>query len=171
MAHHIHELLVEHLPRLEAYARRLTRSPADAEDLVQTAALKILDCAAQFQGGTNFAAWSGTILRNSCFSDGRKTCRRPTISIDRMASDAPVHMSLVTPASQEGHVLGREIERAAETLSPHLRQTLMLMGEEALTCDQAAVVMSCSPGTVKSRLWRARAKMKTLLEGAHQNAA
>lgn len=163
MTHHIHELLLENLPRLHAYARRLTNSPADAEDLVQAAAVKILNCESQFQGGSNFGAWSRTILRNSCFSEGRKSRLRPTVSIDGMQTDAPLHMSLVTQASQEEHVLGREIVRAARTLRPRLRQTLMLMGEHALTCDQAAAVMSCSPGTVKSRLWRARAEMKALL--------
>jgi RNA polymerase sigma-70 factor, ECF subfamily len=160
---HIHELLLENLPRLHAYARRLTNTAVDAEDLVQTAAVKILNSESQFDGGTNFGAWSRTILRNSCFSDGRKARIRPMVSIEGMRTDVPLHMSLVTQASQEEHVLGREIVRATRTLRPRLRQTLMLMGEHALTCDQAAVVMSCSPGTVKSRLWRARAQMKALL--------
>lgn len=163
MSHQIHELLLEHLPRLHAYARRLTNTPADAEDLTQTAALKILACESQFQHGTNFAAWSRAILRNTRASDGRTIRLRPTVSIDGLSADVPVHMSLVTQACQEERVLEGEILRATKTMRPRLRQTLLLVGEHALTLDQAAVVMSCSPGTVKSRLWRARAQMKALL--------
>lgn len=163
MSSNIHALLQNYLPRLRVYARHLTRNAADADDLAQTAALKILTSSSHFQQGTDFGAWARTILRNSHFSDCRKARIRPTTSIDALQTYAPAHLSLVSPATQEEHVIALEIRRAAKGLNPHLRLTLMLMGENALSCQEAARVMACSVGTVKSRLWRARAQMKAML--------
>jgi RNA polymerase sigma-70 factor (ECF subfamily) len=168
---YVHDLLLDHLPRLRAYARTLTRSTADADDLTQTAALKILRFESRYERDTNFAAWSRAILRNSMISDCRKPSYRRTDSLDAMTDASTLHLSLVTPARQEEHVLEAEILRATASLQPRLRQALMLVGEDDLSYEQVATVMSCSVGTVKSRLWRARARMKTLLESPARTAA
>lgn len=165
MTSHVHALLLEHLPRLRAYAGTLTRSASEADDLTQTAALKILKFESRYEAGTNFAAWSHVILRNSLISDRRKPNYRRTDSLDSMAGTSSSHLALVTPARQEEYVLRGEITRATASLQPSLRDALALVGDDALSYQEAAAVMSCSVGTVKSRLWRARARMKALLEG------
>jgi len=163
MSPNIHALLQNYLPRLQMYARHLTRNAADADDLAQTAALKILAASSHFEQGTDFGAWARTIMRHSHFSDCRKARIRPTTSIDTLPTYAPVHLSLVSRATQEDDVMASEIRRAAKGLNPHLRLTLMLMGENAFSCQEAARAMACSVGTVKSRLWRARMQMKAML--------
>jgi RNA polymerase sigma-70 factor, ECF subfamily len=164
MSSHFHGLLLTHLPRLHRYARSLTRSAVDAEDLTQTAVLKILKFESRYEQGTNFAAWSRAIMRNSLISEYRKARYRRAVSLDAMLDSAIFSSSLVTPADQEEQVLRREVRCATSSLQPRLLQTLMLVGENELSYEQVAIVMSCSVGTVKSRLWRARARMKALLE-------
>lgn len=160
----MHDLLLAHLPRLRLYARSLTRSAVDAEDLAQTAVLKILKFESRYEHGTNFAAWSRAIMRNTLISEYRKVRYGRTLSLEAVVDSATLPLSLVTAPEQEDQVLRREVRCATASLHPRLLQTLTLVGDDELSYEQAAIVMSCSVGTVKSRLWRARTRMKALLE-------
>ena len=146
-----------HLPRLTAYAMTLTRNRSDAEDLVQTTAFLALRSESQFIVGTIFTGWIYRILKNRFISERRGSARRP-ISLDG------VHESVLSrPSPTEDVVLAGEVIKTMEQLNPKLKKTLLLICGDNLSYQEAATALSCSVGTVKSRLWRAREHMKSLL--------
>ena len=153
-------LLVEVLPSAFGYALRLTRNRADAEDLVQDAALRAFRASATFEAGTNFKAWIFRILTRCFWANHRRRQRRPnTVDFD----DTP---DLYLYARSAEHGLpwqGEDPARAlidrlgTERVSEAIGQlpeeygvvcTLYFMEEFAY--HEIADVLGCSPGTVKS---------------------
>lgn len=150
-------------------ARYLTRSPTDAEDLVQETYARALTAAHQYTPGTNLKAWLFRILRNTFLSQYRHERHNPTVG----------GLDTVTPTSQGVEsaqwlrgdleldrlrkVVGEEIERALMSLGEEAR-TVILLDLEGLTEVEVAQVMGCAIGTVKSRLARARAALRLLLK-------
>ena len=164
MSKQFQETLVAQLPRLRAYALALTRSKADADDLMQTTALLALRAESQFAVGTNFGAWLNRILRNTFLDSCRKGARRP-LPLDDISEDA-----ISFPERTTDHVMSGEIMRAIRRMEPGQQQTLDMVGRQELSYDEAAALMSCSVGTFKSRLWRARTHLKAILEPAQAHA-
>jgi RNA polymerase sigma-70 factor (ECF subfamily) len=150
-------MLLNHLPRLKAYAMMLTKNKASAEDLLQETAYRVLRAELQFTIGTNFTAWVYRILRNQFISSLRRSKRTPA-PID----DIPESF-FAQPPEQEDVVLSNQILRAMDKLHPEQRKVLMLVCTEGLSYDEAAKTLNCSLGTVKSRLWRARKHMEQLI--------
>jgi len=159
MSLQFNQILLSHLPRLRAYALTLTRNSSDADDLVQTTSLLALRSESQFQIGTSFSGWSYRIMRNKYLSDCRVIKRRP-VCID----DVPQE-SLACSDHMEERVLTREVLKAMDKLKPNLREVLTLICGGNLSYEETAKTLSCSVGTVKSRLWRARKRMKDILLG------
>lgn len=151
--------LVEVLPHLRAFARSLTRRREQADDLVNDAVVRALSAAAQFQPGTNFKAWMFTILRNLYYNGRRRQSSRFS-SIDDMPGLEPS----IEP-SQESALAFNDFRRAFFQLTDVHREVLTLVGAGGLSYEEAAAVCDCRVGTVKSRVSRARAELKELLEG------
>jgi len=152
------ELLETSIPHVRAYARSLTRNVDAADDLVQDTLVRAWSARQQFTMGTNFKAWVFTILRNR-FLDQRRRDREVRERLD----DLPDEKRVVNP-SQEVVVQFDDMARAFWRLSPHHREILMLVGANGLSYEEAAVVIGCAVGTVRSRLSRARSELQTLLE-------
>jgi RNA polymerase sigma-70 factor (ECF subfamily) len=159
MADQFQELLLQHLPRLQGYAMMLVRNRSAAEDLLQETALRALGAQHQFAIGTNFTAWIYKILRNEYINSLRRGKRTP-VPIE----DVPLEF-LVRPGNQESDVLRGEIFRAMNKLPFDQREALILTYAGGLSYEEAAEAMDCAVGTVKSRLWRARAQMAHLMLG------
>lgn len=168
MSKEFQESVVKQLPRLRAFAMLLTRHAADAEDLVQTAAERMLKYESYFEVGTNFSAWSYRILRNCHISVCRKNKRRP-VSLNEYTDAAVPPSSLLLSGNQENLVFTREVLDALNTLSSEQREVMTLICAAELSYIEVAGLLECSVGTVKSRLWRARAQMRTLLLGEPEN--
>jgi RNA polymerase sigma-70 factor (ECF subfamily) len=157
-------------------ARYLTRNATDAEDLVQETYAHALRAAAQFTPGSNLKAWLVRILRNTFFSVYRRERRNPTVGgLDTvnppyqdpaqgewLRGDAELHRLRT--------VVGEEIQRALMSLSEDAR-TVVLLDLEGLTEQEVADVMGCPVGTIKSRLWRARAALRHQLADYSRNRA
>jgi RNA polymerase sigma-70 factor (ECF subfamily) len=154
-----HNLLLEHLPRLQAYAIMLTRDRTAAADLLQETALRALRAQDQFTPGTNFAAWMYRILRNEHFSSLRRSKRKMS-RLEDMPEDV-----LSKPGKQEAHVMYKKVTRAMNQLQPDQREVLVLICAAGMSYEEAAEAIGCSIGTVKSRLWRARSRMAQLVLG------
>jgi len=164
MTHTFHDMLIEHLPRLRAYAILMTRNRSAADDLLQETALKALRAETQFMPGTNFGAWMYRILRNEFISSRRRAKRAPACIED--VSDEV----LARKGTQESNFFCGEIIRAMESLQEGQREVLILICASGLSYEEAAEMLQCSVGTVKSRLWRARASMEKLLTGDDDKA-
>jgi RNA polymerase sigma-70 factor, ECF subfamily len=143
------------IPALRRYARALTRDAETADDLVQDTLVRALRSEHLFHGG-DVRSWLYTILTNLNRNRLRSLARRPTLTpIDD--DDAP------DAAGPEAG--GRDIERALAMLVDEQRTALLLVVLEGLTYREVAEVQGVPIGTVMSRLARARAQIKTYLDG------
>jgi RNA polymerase sigma-70 factor (ECF subfamily) len=159
MADQFQDMLLTHMPRLQAYAVMLTRDRAAAEDLLQETALKAWRAQSQFAIGTNFTAWIYKILRNEYISSLRRNKRKPA-RLDEVPEEF-----LSRAGAQENDILSREVVHAMGKLQPEQREVLILICASGLSYEEAAESLGCSIGTIKSRLWRARARMASLVMG------
>ncbi|BAQ47181.1 MULTISPECIES: sigma-70 family RNA polymerase sigma factor [Methylobacterium] len=141
------------VPRLRRYALSLAQHGADADDLVQHTLLKAWEHRRQFVPGTSLSAWLFTILRNGFFN-GRRRHRLEVADPDGVHS-----ATLTSDAVQEHRADLRDLQDALDRLEPSQREALLLVGVEGLTYEAAAVVIGCPPGTVKSRVSRARDRL------------
>jgi RNA polymerase sigma-70 factor (ECF subfamily) len=143
-------------------ARRLAESPDDAEDLVQETCLRAYRTFENFTPGTNCRAWLFTILYSVYINDYRRRQRRgPTLSLEDLEArfqqfvEAPDDREPAT-ATLPAEKLGPEVDAALRQLSPEFRAAAVLVDVEGLSYDEAAAVLGCPVGTVRSRLFRAR---------------
>ena len=156
---------LSYLDALYRLARRLTRLPAEADDLVQETYLRAYRGAGRFTPGTNLRAWLFRVLRNAFLDMRRREARSP---IDAEGDpDAAVGTGeglLRGDAELERlrGVVAEEIEGALRTL-PEEARTVILLDVEGLDEGEIAEVMGCARGTVKSRLHRARSALRARL--------
>ena len=143
------------IPALRRYARALTRDRDIADDIVQDTLVRALRSEHLFQG-TDVRAWLYTILTNLNRNRLRSLARRPPLS--------PIHENDTSDFA--GPELGsRDIGRAIASLAEDQRSALLLVVLEGLTYREVAEVQAAPLGTVMSRLARARAQIKTYLDG------
>ena len=147
------------LPKLRRFAHGLTRSPADADDLVQTAAERMLKSRAQWQPGSNFDAWAYRVLRNLWIDTARARQRR-----DKMLAPQEDGLTVGTEGEAEAMVERRYLMRAMDRLPDEQREAVALVMIEGLAYAEAAKVLEIPVGTLTSRLVRGRQALMTMLE-------
>ncbi len=154
-------------------AYRLLGDPDAAADATQDAFLKAYQRLHQLRGGS-FRAWLLRIVTNTCYDMLRKQKRRPTQSLEPQSDEEesdrlPRWQS--DAESPEDIVLRREIHWAVQeglaTLSPEHRAIVVLSDIEGLSYEEIAQVLNIPLGTVKSRLSRARARLRDYLRAHH----
>src|SRR5262249_19435217 len=143
-------------------ALRLTRDPADAEDLVQETYLKAFRAADRFQPGTNLKAWLFTILHNTARNRARDLAR-DAVTIDSEAVDRAVE---APPAPREAgetpesillrSTLDPELKAAVDALPEAFRQAVLLRDVEEFSYAEIAEMLDIPIGTVMSRISRGR---------------
>jgi RNA polymerase sigma-70 factor, ECF subfamily len=149
--------LPAHLPALRAFAVSLTRNSAAADDLVQDTIVKAWTHIDKFVAGTNLQAWLFTILRNTFYSDRRRT-RREVPDPDGIHAG-----TLYVRPDHDGRLAMTDFRRAFDQLSVEHREVLVLLGGSGYSCEEAAGMMGVAVGTVKSRASRARRRLSELL--------
>ena len=153
------DLAMEHMSSLYSAALRMTRNPADAEDLVQETYLKAYRSFEQFTPGTNLKAWLLRILTNTFINRYRRNARHRD-TVDVHAVEPFTVFRDVQDTDPEGSFFARivddEVLRAIDDLPPDFRETLVLSDLEGLPYADIATVLGVPVGTVKSRLFRAR---------------
>jgi RNA polymerase sigma-70 factor (ECF subfamily) len=149
--------LVSAIPSLRAFAVSLCGNPDRADDLVQETLMKAWIGMDSFTEGTNLTAWLFTILRNIYYSEYRKRRRETSDPDGAMAA------RLVAPAAQPGHMDFLDFRAALQKLPLDQREALILIGASGLSYDEAAIICGCAPGTMKSRVNRARNRLAELL--------
>jgi RNA polymerase sigma-70 factor (ECF subfamily) len=152
------------LPHLDAaynLARLLMRNASDAEDLVQEAYLRALRGFEGFRG-TAARPWLLKIVRNTCYTWMRDNRSR----LDVAEFDERVHV--VPGSTPETQSLGREraqaVKSCIEQLPLDFREGIILREMEQLSYEQIAEITGVPPGTVMSRLSRARARLSKCLK-------
>ena len=152
--------LIAVLPRLRRFARGLTGSATEADDLVQAACERALAREHQFQEGTRFDSWMFRIVQTVWIDQLRaREVRKEDAEVaeERLGSDAPVR-------AVEARLALAEVRRAVQLLPPDQRTTLMLVTVEGLSYKEAAEVVGVPVGTIMSRLARARIALQQHLE-------
>lgn len=149
--------LVAAIPNLRAFAVSLCGNPDRADDLVQETLVKAWGSLESFAEGTNLTAWLFTILRNIYYSEYRKRRRETSDPDGEMAA------RLIAPATQNAHMDFLDFREALSKLPLDQREALILIGASGLSYEEAAAVCGCAPGTMKSRVNRARNRLAELL--------
>jgi RNA polymerase sigma-70 factor (ECF subfamily) len=167
--------MLGHLDTLYGVSCRMTKSTAEAEDLVQDTVVKAMRAREQFQPGTNLKAWLLRILTNTFINRYRRG------GLERDVIDGPDAESLTDgwvgsatmramrdPETQAlSPIVEEEVQRALDELPAEFRLAVVLSDIEELSYKEIAEAMNCPIGTVMSRLHRGRKMLqKTLREHA-----
>jgi RNA polymerase sigma-70 factor (ECF subfamily) len=155
---------LQHLNALYNFAMYLTRNPPEAEDLVQETYLRAYRGFGGFEQGTNLKAWLYRILTNTFINSYRAREREAAVAEDGVPDwDTPMFHD--TPLDEgramEAHT---DLERALRRLPEEFRTVLLLAEVEGMPLEEVARVMACPVGTVKSRIFRAKERLRGLLK-------
>ena len=164
----------EFMPHLDAmynFALKLTGDEDDAQDLVQDTCLKAYRFVNSFEPGTYAKAWLFRILKNSFINDYRKKSRGPSkvefewVEQSILGEDEAAEPAYYADLQAEtvNDMLGDEITAALQSLPVDFRMIIILCDLEEFSYEEMAKILDIPIGTVRSRLHRARALLKTKL--------
>src|SRR6185295_11620363 len=158
------QLALEHMDALYASALRLTRSPRDAEDLVQDTYLKAFRFFDTFEKGTNIKAWMFKILTNTFINKYRRKVKEREIAeappedivLDRFLSTEQVRALQEPERDFFGKLLSDEVVEALDQVPVDFRMVVILADIQDFSYKEIAEIVGCPVGTVMSRLFRGR---------------
>lgn len=165
------EQVLHHAEALYGLSLRMTRRPADAEDLVQDTLFKAMRAQHQFQVGTNLKAWLIRILTNTFINKYKRGALERSVlgsqTLDPVSDQWTSTASLAALRDPESNalrpMLADEIGRAVEELPDEFRMAVLLVDVQELSYKEASLALGCPIGTVMSRLHRGRRMLKTRL--------
>lgn len=145
-------------PHLRAFARALCGCRDRADDLAQETMLRAWAARDRYSAGTNFKAWTFTILRNHFYSEARRS--RFHGEYDELVAER----TLRAEAGQESAVELQDVLRALGQVPETYREALILVAVGSLSYEEIAQICGIALGTVKSRICRARAMLAQTIE-------
>jgi RNA polymerase sigma-70 factor (ECF subfamily) len=145
--------LADVAPHLRAFARALCGSRDHADDLAQETMMRAWAARDRYAAGTNFKAWTFTILRNHFYSEARRS------RFHGEYDEAMAERTLRAPAGQESALELSDVLRALSAIPDSYREALILVAAGNLSYDEVADICGIALGTVKSRVCRARAML------------
>ncbi|HET9683774.1 MAG TPA: sigma-70 family RNA polymerase sigma factor [Gemmatimonadaceae bacterium] len=151
-------LWTRHAPHLDVVVRRLVgRDPDLAADIAQEVWIQIFRALPSFRGDAQFGTWAHRIAVNRTLNALRRTKRLAAVEVDVEDDSASVE------PEAERAILAASIEEAAAKLSPGARTVFLLHDVEGYTHEEIASQLGITAGGSKSQLFKARAKLRTLL--------
>ena len=157
-------LLRRHYNRLFALCRRLTGHDADAADACQEALLAIVRGLPRFDARSSFGTWAYRVATNAALDELRRRRRRPAPGLpENEPARAGGRSPPVDPAERTAARL--DVDTALAALAPEFRAAVVLRDLCGLSYEEIAETLNVPPGTVRSRIARARAALAPLLGG------
>ena len=153
-----HHRIIDHVPALRRYARVLTGDAWAADDLVQDTLERACRKWLLWRSGSNLRAWLFTLMHHLYLNQRRGAPPSPALDIDTL------HAGLAAPPSGTDDAL--DLERCLQRLPAEQRAVLLLVALEDMAYAEAARVLQIPVGTVMSRLARARARLRELMESS-----
>lgn len=150
-------------------ALRMMGNAQDAEDMAQEAFLKAYNSLPGFRGDSKFSVWLYRIVSNVCLDQLRKKSKRPTVSLSMEDEDGEeTQLDLPDTAQSPEEVLEKKLTREAvrrglAQLPEDARQILLLREIQGLSYEEIGETLGLEPGTVKSRIFRARKRLCAFL--------
>jgi RNA polymerase sigma-70 factor (ECF subfamily) len=156
--------------RAYRFAYGLCGNESDARELVQEALVKIIDKADQYDDTLSLESWFLTVMKNLFMDHMRHWERRRGISLDVSIGEG-LTLSDAMPDTREVSLLDRlqreenvsQVRCALLSLTIDAREVLTLVDINGMSYDQAALIIGCPAGTIRSRLSRARGTLKARL--------
>lgn len=158
-------LMQRHSNRLWALALRVMSSPEDAADALQDAMISAFGRAGDFRGDAAVTTWLHRIVMNACLDRLRRIAARPSVPLP---ADVERSTGLTAPDDPERDAVrssvADEVTDALGQIGADQRTALVLVDLEGYSMDEAARILGCAVGTVKSRCSRGRARLAVLLQ-------
>ena len=165
------ELVRRHRDRLWAVALRTTGDPEEAADAVQDALISAYRRADQFRGDAAVTTWLHRIVINASLDRLRRRAVRPWVPLPEESGESGPRAVLADEAAladprdaMEARETSLEIQAALAELPPDQRAAVVLVDLEGYPVEEAARILDCPAGTVKSRCFRGRAKLAERLQ-------
>jgi RNA polymerase sigma-70 factor, ECF subfamily len=161
-------LVARHQDRLWAVALGVMRNPDDAADALQEAYISAFRRAGSFRGDAQVTTWLHRVVVNACLDRLRSLKVRAAESLPD-DPDRSAELGVEEPADPvEAQQQRDQILDALGRLNPDQRAALVLVDMQGYSVDEAATILGCAPGTVKSRCARGRARLAPLLAGLRE---
>ena len=150
-------------------ALRMTGSPEDAEDMAQEASLKAYSSLDSFRGDSKFSVWLYRIVSNVCLDFLRRQKKRQSFSLSMEDDDGEQtelelpDLSRLPEEELEKKLTRDAVRRGLAQLPEDARQILLLREIQGLSYEEIGETLGLEPGTVKSRIFRARKKLCAFL--------
>jgi RNA polymerase sigma factor (sigma-70 family) len=155
------ELVHRHQGAVRGFLRRMQGASGDfADDLAQETFLKAHRSLADFRGAGSFRAWLCSIAANELRAEWRRRRRRAQF----MEEELPDESAAAVDGGGESECADRELAAALAKLPEAQRASLALCFEHGLTHEEAAAVLQCPVGTLKSHVARGKLRLRALLE-------
>jgi RNA polymerase sigma-70 factor (ECF subfamily) len=154
----IRALYERYAPRVYAVVRRIAADDDLAQDYAQEAWIRAIRALPTFRGDARFSTWLHRIAVNAALQSLRRVDARTK-------REAPVSDEIPIAPEQVDSLLQRRLQRALDRLPEGMREVLILHDVEGYTHEEIGDVLGVTSGTSKSQLFKARAKMRSLLSG------
>jgi RNA polymerase sigma-70 factor (ECF subfamily) len=155
----LEDLLIHHIPDLRRFARSLERNRVAADDLVQETLERAIKKMHLYEPTGPFVGWLNTIMRN-LFVD---RVRRRKLNISTSLDDAPQHEPYQNE-NQIDRLILKDLHGAIEALPHEQRRVLLMIAVQGLSYEDAAHQLGVPLGTIRSRLFRARANLMVKID-------
>jgi RNA polymerase sigma factor (sigma-70 family) len=157
------ELVRRNRDRLWAVAIRTLGDPEEAADAVQEALISAFRRAHTFRGDAQVTTWLHRIVINACLDRVRRRRTRPTDPLPADEDRAAVLSERTGDDPAEARERRADVMQALSAITPDQRAALVLVDMEGFSVEEAAAILDCPVGTIKSRCSRGRARLAPLL--------
>lgn len=151
------QLVRENQNKIYAVCLNMLKNPHDAQDAAQDTFVKAYTRISSFRGSSSVVTWLTKIAMNTCMD--MLKAQRQHLNIDDQYDLADEE---TTESAAQKNTNVRAVRQALKELPPEFRAVIVLRHIENLSYDEIAAALNLDPGTVKSRLWRAREKLKKI---------